>query len=336
MTDTPIIDCHGHVTAPAALKDYRNWLIATDGSDGKGEMTVSDDDIAAALEAPAAAGVSHLDGLEAAQIDIQLISPRPNQMMHSRKPASIVRWYAEAANDLIHRQCQLWPGKFYGVAGLPQAWGEPISLAIEELERCVTELGFKGCMINPDPSERSDPDSPPVWDEYWYPLFEKICELDIPCLIHATGPKTEREYYNHYYIHEETVAVLGFVGSKVLDDFPGLNVVLAHGGGSFPFQIGRFVAAERKYNNAEIGDRIERLYFDTVLHDNTAVAFLIERIGADNVVFGTEWPGLGSTPDPDTGRMMDDLVPGIRAIETLSDGDKANILGGTAQRLFRL
>jgi OH-DDVA meta-cleavage compound hydrolase len=335
-----IIDCHAHLSPPSELKIYQNWLIKTEGSEGAGDPDISDDAIRMAMsvqgEGANPGPYAHLEGMERAGINMQFLSPRPNQMMHSHKPGEVVRYFVRACNDLIYRHTELWPDKFIGIAGLPQMAGKPVDAAVQELERCVSELNFKGCMFNPDPFENSGTASPPLWDRYWYPLYEKLSELDVPCHIHGMGPKSAREAYNHYYVDEVSIAVLAFVGSDVLDDFPKLKIVASHGGGSIPYQIGRYIAGARKHEKRELKPKFQRIYYDTVLHDAAAVEFLIKVMGADNVLFGTEWPGLGSVLDPETGRVMDDLKPEIEAIDWLSSDDQFKIFEGNARRLFKI
>ena len=148
--------------------------------------------------------------------DMQCISPRPFQMMASEKPSKLVQWFTEETNNIIARQTKLYPKRFVGVAGLPQASGEPLDMAIKELERAVKQLGLKGCLVNPDPYENSGVKAPPMGDRYWYPLYEKLCELDVPGHIHATGSRhPEREPYTLHFINEETTAVYGLVNSTV-------------------------------------------------------------------------------------------------------------------------
>ena len=148
-----IIDCHGHVSAPAELWAYKARCMSHRGAHGKGNVEVSDDEIRRAVNKKEMAPKGHLDMLKTVGIDLQLISPRPFQMMPSAKPGKVVHWFIEETNNIIHRQTQLFPGLFVGVAGLPQAAGEPIENTLPELERCVKQLGFKGCLLNPDPYE---------------------------------------------------------------------------------------------------------------------------------------------------------------------------------------
>ena len=333
-----IIDCHAHVSAPKAYWAYKAGLVSHRGSHGKGMLRLSDEDILEAWNAKEMAPTGHLDHMAACGIDRQCISPRPFQMMHSERPARIVHYWTEATNDVIHRSVELMPEKFFGVCGLPQAAGEPIETCLDELTRCVTELGFKGCLINPDPYENGGIKAPPMGDRYWYPLYEKLTELDVVGHIHATGSREpEREPYTLHFINEETTAVYGLVNSTVLDDFPDLKILVSHGGGAIPFQLGRFDSASARRQGAErFRDRMRRLYYDTVLYTPEALELLVKVVGVDHVLYGAECPGVGSAIDPDTGRTFDDIVPHIQAFDWLDDADKAKILEHNARRLFKL
>ncbi|MGK0297175.1 MAG: OH-DDVA meta-cleavage compound hydrolase [Gammaproteobacteria bacterium] len=331
-----IIDCHAHISSPPELKAYHEWLIITGGREGKCDPEISDTAIRMAMNNNSSGRISHLDGIKNAGISTQLLSPRPNQMMHNQKPSEIVKWYTQVSNDLVYRYTQLWPEKFLGIASLPQMSGEPVDEAVSELRRCVNELGFRGCILNPDPYENSGPEPPPLWDEYWYPIYNTLCELDLPCHIHGTGSPSSREYYNHYYIHEESIAVLAFLCSDIFENFPTLKVVASHGGGSIPFQIGRYIASERSHKQRDFRERLNLMFFDTVLHDPASVELLIKVVGAKNCLFGTEWPGLGSVIDPDSGRVMDNLAPDIQKFSWLSDDEIEAILWKNTTDVYKL
>src|SRR5690606_22216646 len=209
--------------------------------------------------------------------------------------------------------------------------------ALPELERCVTELGFKGCLLNPDPYENGAVKAPPLGDRYWYPLYEKLCELDAVAHIHATSSREpEREPYTLHFINEETTAVYGLVTSSVLDDFPELKILVSHGGGAIPYQLGRFDSASARRGGERFRDRLRKLYFDTVLYTEEALALLIRTVGVDRVLCGAECPGVGSAINPDTGLTFDDIVPLIRGFDWLSAEDKEKILERNARQLFRL
>ena len=332
-----IIDCHAHVSAPKAFWAHKAGLVSHRGSHGRGGLHVSDEEILAGWNAKEMAPTGHLDHMRSCGIDRQCISPRPFQMMHSEKPARIVHWWTEETNNIIHRSCKLMPDKFYGIGGLPQAAGEPIENTLLELTRCVQELGFKGCLLNPDPYENGGTKAPALGDRYWYPLYEKLCELDVVAHIHASGSREpDREPYTLHFINEETTAVFGLVNSTVLDDFPSLKILVSHGGGAMPFQLGRFDSGSLRGTRGRFRDRMRRLYFDTVLYTKDALELLIKTVGVDQVLYGAECPGVGSAIDPETGRTFDNIVPQIQAIEWLSKADQQKILEHNVRKLFRL
>jgi 4-oxalmesaconate hydratase/OH-DDVA meta-cleavage compound hydrolase len=329
-----IIDCHGHVSAPVELWAYKANILAHRGSHGRGKVVVTDEQIVEAAYKKEAFPEGHIPLLDAHGTDLQLISPRPFQMMHSAKPERVVHWFTEEVNTIIHRQCQLIPDRFVPIAGLPQAAGEPIESVFAEMDRCVS-LGFKGFLLNPDPYENSGVEAPGLGDRYWYPLYEKLCDLDMPAHIHATGSQSDRVPYSLHFINEETIAVYNLCTSSVFDDFPDLKIVVSHGGGAMPYQFGRFEAGSLRQKR-RFSDGMRKLYFDTVLYTPQAIRLLIETVGADRCLFGSECPGVGSHVHPDTGRQMDDVAPCIHGFDWLSDADKHAIFEGNARKVFRL
>ena len=141
-----IVDCHGHyTTAPPALSEWRKRQVAEKNFSEK-ELRISDDEIR--------------DSLEGAQLklqrergtDVTFFSPRASGMEHHVGSAEISLGWSQACNDLIHRCCSLYPANFVPVCQLPQSPGIAPKNSIRELERCVKELGFIGCNLNPDPS----------------------------------------------------------------------------------------------------------------------------------------------------------------------------------------
>ncbi len=333
-----IIDCHAHVSAPVELWAYKAGLLSHRGAHGRGKVNVSDEQIRYAVEEHKEAfPYPHLPYIDKVGTDMQLISPRPFQLMYSEKPAKLVQWFHEEVNNIIHRETQLYPDRFVGIAGIPTVGGEPLDIAIAELERCVKELNFKGCLLNPDPYENSGEHPPAMGDAYWYPLYEKLCELDVVAHIHGTGSRSEREPYSLRFINEETTAVYGLVNSNVLKDFPNLKIIVSHGGGAIPYQLGRFQAGSmRRKEGDRFIDGMKKLYFDTVLYTKDAIELLLKTVGPENALFGAECPGVGSKVNPETGREMDDIQPYFHEIEWLSDEDRENIFCNNAKRIFKL
>ncbi len=326
-----IIDVHGHVTAPPHLYAYKAGLVSHRGAHGRGGPPITDEQIKASLK-------RHLDLLEEVGTDLQFISPRPFQMMHSEKPEAIVHYWNEAVNDVIAREVQMHPDLFRGIAGLPQCAGVSPKNCLPELERCVKELGFIGALINPDPGE-GDGLSPPMGDEYWYPLYEKAVELDVPLLVHSAGCKSPRETYGAHFITEESIFILTLLNSTVFKDFPNLKIVVGHGGGSIPFQIGRWRAGRWRGQGQQgesFDESLRRLYFDTVLYNQESLELLFKIVGPDRCLFGTERPGTGDVLNPDTGIWVDDLKPVIENISWLDDKARKLIFEDNAKALFKL
>ncbi len=332
-----IVDVHGHVSAPESLYAYKANLLSHRGAHGRGRVAPSDDQLREAVEgASESFGQSHLAHLDEAGIDLQLISPRPYTMMHSEEPARLVQWFSEETNNVIRRVCDLYPARFRGIAGLPQSpYTEPASWT-GELRRCVAELGFVGALLNPDPKEGQGPPPPPLGDRYWYPVYEALCELDVPALVHAAGCRPPaRESYSLHFLLEETVAVASLLASDVARDFPELKLVISHGGGAIPYQMGRFLAGATR-SGVELRDQLRTLWFDTCLYTRDAIELLVRAVGADRCCFGSEKPGTGSVRNPATGRWYDDIKVLVEEIEWLGDEDRAQIFQGNAVALFHL
>lgn len=294
--------------------------------------------------------------------DVQVLSPRPFTLMHSHRRARDVKLWVQLQNDLIFENIKRHPDRFCGMAGLPQVLGEPVEIVFEELHRCIDELGFVGALVNPDPSEGLGT-SPPLGDKYWDPLWAKLTELDIPALIHSAGC-CGRETYDEHFASEESLAITSIAHSDVFQRFPTLKLIIAHGGGSIPYQIGRWrshwylTQAAKKphiakyfkaldaagYSGGELpppprdlerfDDVLRRFYFDTDVHDADALAHLLKKVGVDRCVFGTEHPGSGSALNPETGRKMDDLKFTIDRLEFLSDADRKALYRDNALKLF--
>jgi 4-oxalmesaconate hydratase len=206
--------------------------------------------------------------------------------------------------------------------------------AVEELERCVAELGFVGCVLNPDPMEGEAPPPPGLGDEYWYPLYDRLCALDVPALIHSASCGSPRESYSLHFINEESIAVLGLLNSRVFTDFPTLKVVVAHGGGAIPYQLGRFRAGGVKTGKQDFAERLRLLNFDTCVYSQAGLDLLFTVVGADNCLFGSERPGTGAAVDPSTGLSLDDLKPLVDASAALTDEGRGKVFEGNARRLY--
>ncbi len=229
-----IIDAHAHLLTPSSVFAIRTVLHASNGQHAK-EWYRKRFMAPGELEKSAAECVALMDKVGT---DIQLISPRPFTLWHSHNVPRDVDTWVGLQNDLIYETVQMYPDRFRGVAGLPQVDGHPIEIVFDELDRCINELGFVGVLLNPDPAEGRGT-SPRLGDNYWYPLWERVIELDVPVHIHSAGC-CGRETYDEHFATEESLAITSVIHSDVFEDFPRLKLMISHGGGSIPYQIGRW------------------------------------------------------------------------------------------------
>ncbi len=325
-----IVDIHGHTNAPPGLYAYKAGLLASKGAHGKGNPNIPEEAMANAVK-------NHLaNNLDKVGTDVQFLSPRPFQLMHSEKPERIVHWWVEANNNAIAASVKLAPDRYRGVAGLPQSAGVPISNTFEEIDRCVNDLGFVGIMINPDPYEGGSEPAPGMGDEYWYPLYEKMVQMDIPALIHSASCKDPWDTYSNYFITTETRCIISMVSNEVYDKFPNLKIIVAHGGGAVPYQVGRYRAFFGRHfeNKGGFDAQLKKFYFDTVLYNQEGLDLLFKIVGSDRCMFGTENPGTGSYKDPATGKMLDDLKPVIEGVPGISAQDCKNVFEDVAKQVF--
>jgi 4-oxalmesaconate hydratase len=322
-----IIDSHAHVVIPPYSHKFLSELVGSRANPVSVPKHTE--------EGVRKAAQSIIDIMDTVGTDIQFLSPRPYQQMHSVKPARVTQLWTKHMNDLIYETVRMFPKRFRAVAGLPQFRDESPANCIPELEFRVKEQGFIGCLLNPDPTEGDGAPPPGLGDEFWYPLYEKLCELDVPALVHSAGSCSPRESYTLKFINEESIAIISLMESRVFERFPDLKLVVPHGGGAIPYQMGRFRSISvRKTQLGFFDDRLKRLHFDTCNYDKNALELLFKTVGADRVLFGTEKPGTGSGRDPKTGRDYDDMKPVVEGIEWLTAAQKKDIFECNCRRVY--
>ena len=321
-----IIDSHAHVVLPNESYRYMSELVASRANPSAQPKLVE--------ASVRQAAQSIIDIMDSVGTDIQFLSPRPYMQMHSVKPARVTALWTKHMNDLIHQTVTMFPDRFRAVAGLPQYRDESPANCLEELSFRVNEQGFIGCLLNPDPTEGDGAPPPGLGDPFWYPLYEKLCELDIPALVHSAGSCQPRETYTLKFINEESIGIISLMNSRVFEDFPDLKLIFPHGGGAIPYHMGRFRAWSVRSGGESFDSKLKRLHFDTTTYDKNALELLFKTVGAERVLFATEKPGTGSARDPETGRDYDDLKPVIESIDFLSEQDRRNIFECNCTRLY--
>lgn len=330
-----IIDCHGHyTTAPEALGVYREQQKAEVKKDpmhqgSKGVISITDDEIRQSLEG------AQLKFQRERGTDLTIFSPRASWMGHHIGNESTSRFWTEHCNELIHRVVGLYPDNFIGVCQLPQTPGVAPTACVTELERCVTEFGFIGCNLNPDPSGGYWTD-PPLSDRFWYPVYEKMCELDVPAMIHVSAACNPCFHTTgSHYLGADTTAFMQVLTSDLFKDFPTLKFIIPHGGGAVPYHWGRFRGLAQDMGKPPLDELLlNNVYFDTCVYHQPGIDLLLDVIPADNILFASEMVGAVRGIDPQTGHYYDDTRRYIDASDRINAADKQKIFATNVRKVF--
>jgi aminocarboxymuconate-semialdehyde decarboxylase len=330
MSQPRTIDTHTHI-----LTDETMRLLAKEAPKLAPRLTAYDDengelDVAGVPYRPFPRGgwdiERRLQDMDAAGVDEHLLSATP-QTYYSDQDASAAAALAAIQNEQIARHVKDHPSRFMGIATLPMQAPET---AAAELRRAVCELGLKGAMIGSNCRGKN------LDDPSFEPLWAAAAELDAFMFIHpvgVAGADRLKAYYLRNLIGnplDTTIAAACLVFGGVLERHPNLTVVLAHGGGFVPYQMGRWahgfdVRPEPKVNLKGLPQAsIDRLRFDTILHAKPQLESMIGWVGAPRVLLGSDYP---------YDMAMLDCVRHVRAL-AISDADKATILGSEAERLL--
>jgi aminocarboxymuconate-semialdehyde decarboxylase len=267
-----------------------------------------------------------LSDMDAAGIDVQLISNTPQTFLYNQDPA-LTAALAGLQNDEIAKAVTANPKRLIGLATLPM---QAPALAADELRRAVRSLGLKGAQIGSNVNGRN------LDDPALEPLWAAASELRAFVMVHPTqvaGAERLGSYYLANLIGnplDTTIAAACLVFGGVIERYPGIRFLMVHGGGFVPYQAGRFrhgwqVRPEPRATLKTAPDAaLDRLYFDTIVHSQSALEFLVSSVGASRVLLGSDYPY-------DMGTL--DCVRQVRAL-SLAEPDKATILGGTARALL--
>jgi len=329
-----IIDCHGHyTTAPKELQDYRDKQVAELKDPRRvsslGAVHISDDQIRESLEG------AQLKLQRERGTDVTIFSPRASAMAHHIGDETTSRHWTQHCNDLINRVCNLYPANFVGVCQLPQSPGVSPANSIAELERCVRDFGFIGCNLNPDPSG-GNWTAPPLTDKHWYPFYEKMCELDVPAMVHVSSSCNPNFHATGaHYINADTTAFMQFIQADLFKDFPKLRFIIPHGGGAVPYHWGRYRGLAQDMKRPMLVDMIRNnVFFDTCVYHQAGLDLLTKIVPVDNILFGSEMVGAVRGIDPESNQYYDDTKKYIDKQVWLSDADKKKIFEGNARKVY--
>ena len=321
-----IVDCHGHyTTAPQALWDWRKLQVS---GKNPSPFRIGDEEIRESLEK------AQLKLQKERGSDVTFFSPRAGSMEHHVGDAKISAEWSRVCNDLIHRVCSLYPSNFVPVCQLPQSPGVAPKECIPELVRCVEELGFVGCNLNPDPSGGYWKE-PPLTDRWWYPLYEKMVELDVPAMVHVSSSCNPAFHFTGaHYINADTTAFMQFLTSDLFKDFPTLKFVIPHGGGAVPYHWGRFRGLAQELEKPLLAEHLlHNVFFDTCVYHQPGIDLLTRVIPVDNILFASEMIGAVRGIDPETGHHYDDTRRYIDAA-SIDAEQRRRIYESNARRVY--
>jgi aminocarboxymuconate-semialdehyde decarboxylase len=237
--------------------------------------------------------------MDRAGIDWQLLSPNPLTYFHFI-PAPEAIAFCRRHNDAMAELVAARSDRFGGAAALPM---QDVPAAIAELRRAVTELGLKTAYIGTDIPHGLD-------DACMDPFYEAVCELDVPLFIHPApagidGPAASPALSKYEldimlgFTMQESIAVATLLFGGVLYRHPALDVCISHGGGAVALVWGRLEHAAHKRAwapdhlqlDGAFAEQLSRVWYDIHMHDDRAVELLVERVGTDRLVYGTNFAG---------------------------------------------
>jgi len=311
-----VIDVHAHVLVPEVMKrtyEHSQYARAVAGPGGVPEplfqrMT----DVALRLREMDATGV-----------DIQVISPSiMQQCTYGMEPEEALKM-DRLGNDRVAEAVAQHPDRLVGLGSLPL---HDVALSVIELERCVRDLNLRGVIIS------SHVNGVELGDERLRPFWGKAEELGAVIFVHPAGNTDKRMLRNRLMITvgqplEEAYALSSLIYEGVMDQFPKLKIMVAHGGGYLPFYTGRhdndYRYGRSPHLKGDFSSYLPRFFYDTVLFNPDMLEFLVTKVPSSHVMLASDYPFAEKRP-----------VEYVRRAKKIGKKEQDAILGANAARLF--
>jgi aminocarboxymuconate-semialdehyde decarboxylase len=325
------IDIHSHVIPDrivAAIAANPKRFQARIEGEGAARKIIHDQGYVYPLFAEFREVDAKLDSMDRKGIDISVISPAP-PMFYYWADADLALEVAGLVNDGVADMVGARPDRLRGMATVPMQHPDA---AVAELERVVRNFGFKAVEIG------TSIEGAQLAEERFRPLLRRASELNVFVFAHPYYVGAKAGLENYYLTNlignplDTTVMLANLMFSGRLDELPDLKIVLAHGGGFIPYQIGRLVHGHSVRSEANgiskssPKDLLKRIYFDSLVFEPQALRYLIDLVGADHVCIGTDAPFDMADNNP---KATIDAVPGITPLE------RQCVCCGTALKLLR-
>jgi aminocarboxymuconate-semialdehyde decarboxylase len=260
-------------------------------------------------------------------IDMYALS-MTNPMVYWAPPAFALK-LSQAANDAGAEMHTRYPKKLVGSIMLPL---QDVKLSLQELDRAAKLPGLRAINMGTHINGRN------LHDKAFWPVYARCEELGLPLFLHNLYPFGAERLKDNYLInvlgnpYEDGVAAFSLVAGGVLDAFPRLEVYLPHGGGTFPWLIGRFdyaigTSAALKHMKQPGSAYLNRFYYDVIVFNAQIMRDLIELVGVDRIVMGTDFPQGMAVKQP---------VDFVESLPRLSLHEREMILSLNAQRMLKL
>lgn len=326
------IDIHAHIAPGKAvqLKEGHDWHGFTKIQQGGRHLLARDSRRYGLHPNYLWTPEERIANMDSLKVDVQVLSTWVG-LYNYDLPAEVGTATSRDCNDYVAELSRQWPQRFAGLATLPM---QDVNAAVTELERSVTQLGLKGAQINDHINGRT------LEEPEFLPFWHAVEQLGALILFHQQGddtivkPRDNRGYGLDNAIGnlaDRTVTFATLVFGGVMDKFPDLKICFAHGGGFTCFGAGRMdrgwqVRSQARASMAQPPSKyLGRFYYDCLTHSESVLRHMIDTVGVERIVLGSDWPY-------DMG--IDQPVEWVNSLQSLTQEEKEAILWKNLEKLL--